>query len=433
MDKEIINNLKILPGRKYKGKHMLIECLCLLCNKVSFKRREVILAPNRKSCGCLKYKRGYFKNNLTGRVFERLTVLKFHSTQTRRGGGGKTLWTCSCSCGNEKIASSSSLEQGAIKSCGCLKKDRLKIFCNEDLWKKLFDDYKRSAIKRNLEFKLSLEEFTNLITKPCIYCRSYGLSHIKTSKFQLSYTGLDRKDNSLGYVFSNCSPCCKFCNGAKRSFSEKEFLNWFYFIQNKTVPQQLKIEVRSPKEYTIDCNASDKKECREFIIKNHYSQTCPINIKYAFKLLKYNKLIGVCLFSAPSRTNITVPNATKILELTRLYIYDGTPKNTESYFIGTCLRWLKVNTDLEAVVSFSDPTEGHQGTIYKATNFKFIGQTTPNYHYVTLEGKRIHKKQVWDRAKANNITEQEQAKQENLTKVLELPKNKFVYYLNEKV
>ena len=40
------------------------------------------------------------------------------------------------------------------------------------------------------------------------------------------------------------------------------------------------------------------------------------------------------------------------MELRRLVCIDDTPKNTESYFIGKTLRWLKHNTDVEVVVSF---------------------------------------------------------------------------------
>jgi hypothetical protein len=37
--------------------------------------------------------------------------------------------------------------------------------------------------------------------------------------------GIDRKDSSIGYILSNCLPCCSFCNMAKRSTNYDLFVN----------------------------------------------------------------------------------------------------------------------------------------------------------------------------------------------------------------
>jgi hypothetical protein len=38
------------------------------------------------------------------------------------------------------------------------------------------------------------------------------------------YNGIDRKNNSLGYVSNNCVPCCSECNLMKRKMSVNQFL-----------------------------------------------------------------------------------------------------------------------------------------------------------------------------------------------------------------
>ena len=58
-----------------------------------------------------------------------------------------------------------------------------------------------------------------------------------------------------------------------------------------------------------------------------------------------------------------------VYELTRLWIKDGTPKNSESFLIGNTLRKL----DKEIIVSFSEKERGHVGTVYQASNFYFCG------------------------------------------------------------
>ena len=56
-------------------------------------------------------------NDLTGKKFGMLTVIGIDDRGTR-----KTYWMCQCDCGNVKSVRSDSLQSGAIKSCGCLKK-----------------------------------------------------------------------------------------------------------------------------------------------------------------------------------------------------------------------------------------------------------------------------------------------------------------------
>lgn len=55
--------------------------------------------------------------NLIGCVFERLTVIAI-AAKTK---SGNYTWKCRCSCGNEKIVSSTCLIEGGTKSCGCLR------------------------------------------------------------------------------------------------------------------------------------------------------------------------------------------------------------------------------------------------------------------------------------------------------------------------
>jgi hypothetical protein len=64
--------------------------------------------------------------NLIGMKFGRLTVLGLSDKKSR-----KTYWDCICDCGNFKTARSDSLQDGSIKSCGCLKKEQDKLNLNQ--------------------------------------------------------------------------------------------------------------------------------------------------------------------------------------------------------------------------------------------------------------------------------------------------------------
>ncbi len=71
-----------------------------------------------RSCGCLNRRVAAEKAaDLTGRVVGRLTVI----------GKSRNGWLCRCSCGNEKHVSQRGLMKSETKSCGCLKRDVLKV------------------------------------------------------------------------------------------------------------------------------------------------------------------------------------------------------------------------------------------------------------------------------------------------------------------
>ena len=55
--------------------------------------------------------------NLDGQSFGRLTVISIHHVKK------SVFWTCACTCGNQKVATTSQLRGGSIKSCGCLSEE----------------------------------------------------------------------------------------------------------------------------------------------------------------------------------------------------------------------------------------------------------------------------------------------------------------------
>ena len=83
-----------------------------------------------------------------------------------------------------------------------------------------------------------------------------------------------------------------------------------------------------------------------------------------------------------------------VIELRRLACIDDTPKNTESYFIGKTLRWLRKNTSIKVVVSYADTYHGHVGVIYKESNFTHVGMTSPGKIILDSDGRTFHDKAI---------------------------------------
>jgi hypothetical protein len=77
-------------------------------------------------------------------------------------------------------------------------------------------NYVRSAEYKNLKFELTEFEYKSIVQHPCYYCGTF-----KEGKL---FSGVDRKDQSIGYTVSNCVPCCEMCNYMKKSLSENVFI-----------------------------------------------------------------------------------------------------------------------------------------------------------------------------------------------------------------
>ena len=141
------------------------------------------------------------------------------------------------------------------------------------------------------------------------------------------------------------------------------------------------------------------KMAKQYIKENHYTHGCHNGASPCYGLFDNDTLIGCLMFATPCSENVRssvfgVEHKDKVTELHRLHIKDVTPKNTESWFIMQCIKLLKQdNPKIKGIISFSDSTEGHEGVIYKATNFYRIGSTGSAVFYKDETGRLRHPRQ----------------------------------------
>lgn len=176
----------------------------------------------------------------TGQRVGILTVL-YDTGKTKYSRPSK-VWLCKCDCGTLKEYSSVELT-GTVRSCGCLKQKYMDNFgdrnkgktpttaleIGESTKRSLLGHYKITARKRNIPFELSEDEFRKLIFMDCHYCGSPPSQVMKDRhrpEGSIRYNGIDRQDNSIGYVEHNCVSCCKTCNRAKDVMDVHEFREW---------------------------------------------------------------------------------------------------------------------------------------------------------------------------------------------------------------
>ena len=101
-------------------------------------------------------------------------------------------------------------------------------------------------------------------------------------------------------------------------------------------------------------------------------------------------MAGIIIYGTPATNAVRVSvcgadEKDRVIELTRMWVKDRTPQNTESFFISRSLGLLKKLTEKDIIISYSDLGEGHVGIIYRASNFLRAGVSVTTSDWV-LEG-----------------------------------------------
>lgn len=122
-----------------------------------------------------------------------------------------------------------------------MPKPRVKLVGDEANFRALYRTYKRSALKRKHTFDLTPARFREITQSHCYVCgkpptRGY-IHEYKKQFYATPYVcnGVDRFDNSFGYVEDNVVACCGNCNMAKGKLSIEEFLLHVYDIYKHAI------------------------------------------------------------------------------------------------------------------------------------------------------------------------------------------------------
>lgn len=106
----------------------------------------------------------------------------------------------------------------------------------------------------------------------------------------------------------------------------------------------------------------------------HYAHRVP-PMTHTIGMFCDNELVGVCAYSKPM-ANICAAicgeeYTDNVLELCRLFIFDSVGRNSESWLISQSWRFLSLESKI--LLSYSDTSQSHLGTIYQATNWLYTG------------------------------------------------------------
>jgi hypothetical protein len=145
-------------------------------------------------------------------------------------------------------------------------------------------------------------------------------------------------------------------------------------LENKLDKSKCKIKI---------CKFSD---IRHIFEQFHYKKgAMGGGISICFAMFIDDNLVGGSVLGKPRHEK----KYKNCIDIRRMACLDNAPCNSESWFLSQIIKWCASNTDYDYVLSYSDKTVGHNGTIYKAANFKNIGETTPT-KFVEWNGKLYH-------------------------------------------
>lgn len=88
-----------------------------------------------------------------------------------------------------------------------------------------YNDYKKRAENKNLEFSITISEYNAIIHNDCYICGKFSTSTHRN--------GIDRYDDTLGYTVDNSYPCCANCNYMKKQYSFQNFIDRLRLIYEK--------------------------------------------------------------------------------------------------------------------------------------------------------------------------------------------------------
>ncbi len=136
---------------------------------------------------------------------------------------------------------------------------------------------------------------------------------------------------------------------------------------------------------------------KTLLVRHHYLHSLPGGTKLAFGAMAHGRLMGAITFgSGPQRGYSLVEGATPddCQALTRLWLSDDLPPNSESRVMGIVLRSLKRLTYVKFLVTYADPSQGHRGTIYQATGWLYTGLSEVMPMFDLGDGKARHSRSL---------------------------------------
>jgi hypothetical protein len=162
---------------------------------------------------------GIHRLDLSGQRFGRLTAIEMIGPNRNK----QIVWRCVCDCGNETFVTATVLHRGAVRSCGCLRRDttRKNKTIHGHRYERLYGIWKNMIKRCHLETDRSYGRYGERGISVCDEWRN-SYDNFRDWSYENGYEddlSIDRMDNDGNYSPNNCRWTDRFtqANNTRRS------------------------------------------------------------------------------------------------------------------------------------------------------------------------------------------------------------------------
>ena len=188
----------------------------------------------------------------------------------------------------------------------------------------------------------------------------------------------------------------------------------------------------TPALQSIQVRPVSVKVAKALLVREHYLHSMPGGTQMAFGVFIGQRLMGaMALGVGPFNAYRLVEGAAPAdcLTLSRLWLSEELPKNSESRVLGVVLRSLRKYTNVKFLLSYADPAQGHLGTIYQATGWIYTGLSQAMPLYDLGDGQVRHSRSLAHGFGTHSVRHFK-AKGISIKVIPQSPKHRYIYLLD---
>ncbi len=131
-----------------------------------------------------------------------------------------------------------------------------------------------------------------------------------------------------------------------------------------------------------------------FVQEHHYAKGASrtaVHIHGLFAVGR-NELLGLAWWLPSTRVaceSVDKYRWKEVLSLSRMAVAPSVPKNACSYLLGQSVRHIKRDGRWSWLLTYADESQGHEGWVYRACNWTYLGRTGPTARWTDIFGRQV--------------------------------------------
>jgi len=149
-------------------------------------------------------------------------------------------------------------------------------------------------------------------------------------------------------------------------------------------------------------------EATPFIERHHYAMGASRAAVHIHGLFPKNgeELSGIAWWLPSTRVaceSVDPYRWKEVLSLSRMAVLPGVPKNACSFLLARAIRFIRCDNRWSWLLTYADESQGHEGWVYRACNWTYVGRTAPTTRWVDIFGRQVAQQSTKTRTKAQML------------------------------